>query len=100
MQPEKKEARTGSQPVPSLAETFDDQAPFSNPSTPPRQALNEELLDEILTCWRWARSLDHRLGLYQLQFERDVAGALDTDHWRLANEVASFKTVAQALGTV
>jgi hypothetical protein len=49
---------------------------ISNPTEAQRQERN---LDEILTCWRWARSLDHRLNVYQLQFEHDVAGALAGD---------------------
>ena len=58
----------------------------------------EQALDEILTCWRWARSLDHRLGVYRLQFAHNVAGALNTDHNALAAEIGSFKNVTQALG--
>ena len=66
----------------------------SNPTEAQRQERN---LDEILTCWRWARSLDHRLNVYQLQFQHDVAGALATDHQALANEIGSFRTIAHGL---
>ena len=97
MQPENKEARPGLQPVPSLSEKFDNQASLSNSTPLPRQALIENQLDEILTCWRWARSLDHRLGVYRLQFEHDVAAGLAIDHQALANEIASFRNVAQSL---
>ena len=67
----------------------------SNPTEAQRQEGN---LDEILTCWRWARSLDHRLNVYRLQFEHDVAGALDTNHDALANEISSFRTIVHELG--
>lgn len=66
----------------------------SNPTEAQRQERN---LDEILTCWRWARSLDHRLDVYRLQFEHDVAGALDADYQALANEISSFRTVVHEL---
>ncbi|MGZ4862849.1 MAG: hypothetical protein ACXV2E_08735 [Halobacteriota archaeon] len=67
---------------------------LSNPTEAQRQERN---LDEILTCWRWARSLDHRLNIYQLQFEHDVAGALASDHQALASEINSFRTVVHEL---
>ena len=95
MQPKKEEtpqARTGR----GLNIGDDNPRPhISNPTEAQRQERN---LDEILTCWRWARSLDHRLNVYQLQFEHDVVGALATDHRALANEIGSFKAVAQTLG--
>jgi hypothetical protein len=68
---------------------------ISNPAEAQRP---ERSLDEILTCWRWARSLDHRVNVYQLQFEHDVAGALTTNHQALANEIGSFNAVTQSLG--
>jgi hypothetical protein len=70
-----------------------DQQEISSASEKPKQ----DLLDEILTCWRWARSLDHRLDVYRLQFEHDVTGALDTDYQALANEISSFRTVIHEL---
>ena len=65
-----------------------------SPTEAPRE---QEFCDEILTCWRWARSLDHRLNVYQLQFEHDVAGAINRDHDALANEISSFRTVVREL---
>lgn len=66
----------------------------SNPTEAQRQERN---LDEILTCWRWARSLDDRLNVYRLQFEYDVAGALATDHQALTDEISSFRAVVHEL---
>ena len=95
MQPKNEEARKAvATAIPSLKRK---NVPInvSNPTAAQRQERN---LDEILTCWRWARSLDHQLDVYQLQFEHDVAGALSTDHYALANEIGSFRAVAQTLG--
>jgi hypothetical protein len=93
MQPKTEEApqaRTGR----GFNEALNRRQLISNPTEAQRQERN---LDEILTCWRWARSLDHRLDIYRLQFEHDVAGALDTDHQALANEISSFRTIVQEL---
>ena len=77
MQPRNEEARSRSRTVRASQETIIRRQLVSNPTEAQRQ---ERTLDEILTCWRWARSLDHRLNVYRLQFEHDVAAALDTDH--------------------
>ena len=69
-------------------------APLFNSVTEPTQ---EDKIDDILTCWRWARSLDQRLAVYQLQLECGVAGALMVDHDRLATEITSFNAVAKSL---
>ena len=65
--------------------------------SPTEAQRQERNLDEILTCWRWARSLDHRLNVYRLQFEHDVAGAINRDHDALASEISSLRTVVREL---
>jgi hypothetical protein len=79
--------------IPSLNTKADRRQLASNPTA----RRDQDFCDAILTCWRWARSLDHRLDVYRLQFEHDVAGALDTNHHALANEISSFRTIAHGL---
>jgi hypothetical protein len=91
MQPKKEEtpqARTGR----GLCKPLNRRRHVSNPTEAQRQERN---LDEILTCW--ARSFDHRLNVYRLQFEHDVAGALANDHQALTAEINSFCTIGQGL---
>ena len=78
-------------------EPQEEKRPETNVSNPTAAQRQERNLDEILTCWRWARSLDHRLNVYQLQFQHDVAGALAIDHQALANEIGSFRIIAHGL---
>ena len=79
--------------IPGLNKKADRRQLISSPTAP----RDQDFCDQILTCWRWARYLDHQLDLYQLQFEHDVAGAFYTDHDALANEISSFRTVVREL---
>ena len=92
MQPkieEAPQARTGR----GFGKPLDRRQLISSPTAP----RDQDFCDDILTCWRWARSLNQRLDVYHLQFEHDVAGAIDRDHDALANEISSFRTVVREL---
>lgn len=69
--------------------------PFGGRSIDARAELDDALkrVEELLACWHWCRSLDHRLRLAQLRF--DHCGYPADEQKRLEQEVAEFKYVCR-----
>jgi hypothetical protein len=72
----------------------------TSPATPLQfdQDAALERVEDLLACWRWRLSLEHRLRLAKLRFE--FVGLDEEEQDKLAAEVAEFKQVSASLAEI